>query len=705
MRTITVENQQVDIYNIYDFPYNLLRNLPIVEKKNKRYLNIINTFDIETTNFTKEECNVVENDFAFMYVWQACFNGIVVMGRTWEEYIQFINNVKETVNIGKKKEITVIVYIHNLSFEFQFMRNFFHVDNIFATEKRKLLYAVMDDIEYRCSYRLTNMSLDKFTQKTKGVTFIKQDGEDFDYKVKRYPTTELTEKELGYCVCDVLGLWQGLCTFLEEDNLATIPLTSTGFVRRDYREACLQYPGYRNEMLSKRLNEHTYLLCREASRGAISGANHLYVDETIEDVDSQDIKSSYPFQMATKYFPKGKFIKFDCHNHDSKFQKLLDNKCCLIVWSCRNLKLKKWACIPYISKAKCRAIEDFQCGNGKVYSAKRIGMCCTEIDYKIIMEKYYCEDIVIHEIWACDRGMLPYPFRKHLMDMFQKKTDLEDGDKFMYNKYKNKINASFGMMLTDILHEEIEYVLDDEECWKSNEITDIESALDTYYKNKNSFLNYQDGVWVLAHARSDLVKGMNVTKEFTIQCDTDSVKSEGSFQEGFDEINKKIMEKAESYDIKPYAYKNGKKVYLGIWEHEGKPGEYTYKYFRTLGAKKYCNTDENGHLVPTVAGLNKGAGWWIEHEGGLDYFTNGSIFPAYVEGKKVSGRTCAYYYDRNDVITVSVCGHKIVMGSSVCIRDIEYTLGMTSEWMMLALEGKGDRFAPTQFGAFKGWLE
>ena len=51
------------------------------------YYNIPCSFDIETTSFIDE----FGNKSATMYVWQLGLNGCVIVGRTWDEYIQVIN--------------------------------------------------------------------------------------------------------------------------------------------------------------------------------------------------------------------------------------------------------------------------------------------------------------------------------------------------------------------------------------------------------------------------------------------------------------------------------------------------------------------------------------------------------------------------------------------------------------------------------------
>lgn len=698
MKTICVENQQVDIYDIHDFPYDKIDFSSTVENKKERYANVVATFDIETTTIKESECKFFKRDFGFMYIWQFYIEGYCCMGRYWDEYVEFIEKLTTRL-FGKR----LVIWVHNLPFEFQFMRNYFKWSEVFAMDRREVVRAVSGYCEYRCSYKLTNMGLEKFLQKTKGVTFIKQSGKKFNYRKKRFATTELTEDELGYCFCDVAGLFQGIKTLLEDDDLCSIPMTSTGYVRREFRERCLENPAYKQHMRKIALDSITYTLCREASRGAIAGSNHLHTNRTIPEVDSFDIKSSYPYQMATKYYPQSRFIRYQAKYGTEKFETLLNTMCCIIVWECKDLRLKHWESIPYISKAKCRAVEGCRTANGKVYLSKRIGMCCTELDFQIIREHYRFDpdSVVIHELWCAQRGMLAKPFREYLMYMFQQKTNLEDGDPYLYAKYKNKINASFGMMLTDILNPTIEFNNKGtkvDEVWTKEEIVDIDKELLSYYKNRGSFLSYQHGVWVLAHGRDDLVKGMNIVGDDIVQVDTDSVKACDDYTEEFELLNQKIIDNAENFDVKPYSIKNGEKHYLGVWEHEGREGCVTYEEFRTLGAKKYAVVEDN-KITTTVSGLSKSAGKWFDTNGGLDSFKPGTIVPC-----EESGRTSSIYNDLVEPVTIVCCGELVNLGSNIAINDVEYTLGITSEWLLMILDGEASSDAMlVSDGAFKGW--
>ena len=249
-----IGEEVITVYDYESFPYNKFCNCSIIEQGKRKCFDVIATFDIETTTILDE--SILGIPFGFMYVWQFCIEGFICMGRTWEEYGDFLLALQNAM--GFDEFCPLVIWVHNLQFEFQFMRNFFEVYKIFATDKRNVIRAEMEGCEYRCSYRLTNMGLEKATQKTKNVKHFKLSGKDFDYTVKRYPDTELTNAEYGYCIYDVLGLYEVIKEYLEDETLLSIPMTSTGYVRRDYRKVVQKKK--RNDIIfkEKALTEYTY---------------------------------------------------------------------------------------------------------------------------------------------------------------------------------------------------------------------------------------------------------------------------------------------------------------------------------------------------------------------------------------------------------------------------------------------------------------
>ena len=221
----------------------LLRN-PVGNpgKRDKpRYLDIVTAFDIEATRLPDIEQ-------AFMYVWQWQIGNVLVMGRTWEEFIRLCKELALFIDKGFGSRARMVVWVHNLSYEFSFLKGIysFRQEDVFCVESRKVIKCTMfDRFEFRDSYIHSNMSLDQFAKKM-GCKTLKLTG-TFDYDKIRYPWTSLDPDELAYCKHDVIALVEAITNEMkvDGDDLRTIPLTSTGYVRREAREAMRSRPGFR----------------------------------------------------------------------------------------------------------------------------------------------------------------------------------------------------------------------------------------------------------------------------------------------------------------------------------------------------------------------------------------------------------------------------------------------------------------------------
>ena len=65
-----------------------------------------------------------------------------------------------------------------------------------------------------------------------------------DYNILRHSCTPLTDKELLYCVNDIKVVMAYIQEQIEtEGKIYKIPLTNTGYVRRDIKEECLYTDG------------------------------------------------------------------------------------------------------------------------------------------------------------------------------------------------------------------------------------------------------------------------------------------------------------------------------------------------------------------------------------------------------------------------------------------------------------------------------
>lgn len=659
------------IYTVDTFPYEKIKDYPVVKRRpgnqgtrqtKFKYLDVLTAFDIETTNdFTDPE------PVAYMYIWQYQFGEYTVIGRSWEEWLKYLDLVKEQL----PDNVKVVIYVHNLSFEFTFLKGVYPFDQeeVFATEPRKVLKCTMfDTFEYRCSYFLTNMSLDEFTHKM-GVSDAKIRG--FDYSVLRYPWSDLTEEELLYCISDVKGLVQALRIQFETDgdNLYTVPLTSTGYVRRDVRKAMR---SYNKQDLKEQLPDYeVFRMLREAFRGGNTHANRYYSDLIIPDVKSYDRVSSYPDVQLNHRFPLSPWIhedpeKLDC---DRAMRKIIKHgRACLMRVAFENIQLRDplFGC-PYLPKAKCRTVLNGDFDNGRILSADYLETTLTDVDFRIVMEQYDFRYITFIDFYHSRYGLLPKQLRNTIMSYFQSKTDLKGvaGQEVYYMKVKNKLNSIYGMSVQSPVKQSIDYIDDDfvERIEPESELLDK--------SNKKAFQNYAWGVWTTAWARWELEQAIKLAGNGFVYCDTDSVKYIGDVD--FSEYNNNHMElskKNEAFASDP----EGNEHYLGVYEFDG-----DYKNFITMGAKKYAYEYRDGSIGITVAGVAKTKGGEeLAAAGGLKEFKDGFVF-------REAGGTESLYNDipygkGYDIIRE---GKRIHITSYVVIKESEYTLGITGEYRQL----------------------
>ena len=650
--------------------------------KKESILDIIAAFDIETTALLDIEQSI-------MYIWQFQLGPeTTVYGRTWESFRAFIDNVEACILDDTK----MIVFVHNLSYEFQFLRNVWEwePDDVFAVKSRKVLYARHGKIEFRCSYLQTNMSLAEFTEKMK-VKHQKLSGEEFDYDKQRYPWTPLTERELEYCFNDVIGLVEAIQVEMEADgdNLYTLPFTSTGYVRRDAKAAMRKTPrGYVDGLLP---DLDTYLALKEAFRGGNTHANRYYVGDIIKNVKSADRSSSYPDIQCNMKFPVSAFY----HSGHISPEELDDliyrrEKAVLFRAAFKGLRLRnvRWGC-PYISKSKCRNIVDGRFDNGRILDCEYMETTITDVDYTIIKSEYEWDGIYVADSWHARYGKLPQALINCTIDYYIKKTSLKDvdGQEVFYTKAKNKLNAVYGCSAQDPA--KVRLIFDpqspelfraklSDETMKEPTRADIEELLKEY--RKRAVMPYQWGVWITAWARYRLEEGIQKAQEleekgkgFFIYCDTDSVKYCGDIDWG--PYNAQL--RADSLESGAWADDpKGERHFMGVYEADG-----LYLEFKTLGAKKYAYVETNKktgepELHITIAGVGKKKGAKeLKRAGGLKAMEPCFTF---TEG----GGTESVYNDRAYGY-YEIDGRQVFIGPNLYIKPSTYTLSLTAEYYQL----------------------
>lgn len=637
------------VYTVYNMPEMFY---DFYDENNRKisYAKDFLTFDIETTTINK--------DLNFMYIWMfSVSNKYIVYGRTWDEFEIFIDKLFSTLDDNER----IICYVHNLSYEFQYLRGIhnFTKNDVFIMQSRKILKAIWDKIEFRCSYFLSNMSLSAWCHKL-NVEEKKRSGEEFDYRKIRYPWTEISYEEYEYCFVDVISLYQCVekALKLENDDLLTIPLTSTGYVRRDCKSALKRKRGYLHSIFP---DKEQMLLLRQAFRGGNCHLSRFYCGLLINDVYSYDRQSSYPDNINNDIYPISKFVKES--PTQLKLNSLIKSNRPILVSLClADIELKeKWWGFPYIPIAKSRSIKNAIKDNGRILSADYLEITLTDIDYKIICQEYNFKIVEIKSLYSSVYGILPKELRVTMLEYYKYKTELKGvkGKEELYTKSKNKLNAIYGMMVQNpikenIIYDDFEFCIDEEDT--------LEMKMAKY--QKDGFLPYQWGVWTTAWSRWRLEEGLRIAGESAVYCDTDSVKCVKEIN--FDEFNSARIARDELTDgcaIDP----RGKIQYLGIFDYEGK-----YDKFVSLGAKKYV-VEIDGKLTITIAGVGKIAGGKeLEELGGIECFNTGLIFRA--------GAAMEWRYNDDLTHTITIDGQKIVVTPNVATTPSTYEVSMSRDY-------------------------
>lgn len=629
-------------------------------RKKVYYKDVICAFDIETTRLADVEQSI-------MYIWMLhIHNHVTIIGRTWEELKNLFLQIKEEL-----QENTLCIFVHNLSYEFQFLRAIYDFlpEEVFAVDSRKVLRCSMFDnkIEFRCSYLHTNMSLAEYTNKM-DVEHKKLDGEEFDYTKERYPWTPLTEKEIAYCIHDVVGLCEALEKEMkiDGDNLYTLPLTSTGYVRRDAKQAMRKiHPAFVKNQLP---DLYTYEMLREAFRGGDTHANRFYSGRIIKNVKSADRSSSYPDVLCNCQFPVSPFFHAGRVSYNTLLNMVVVRKKAVIMRvAISKLRLHNdlWGA-PYLSKDKCRRIEKGAFDNGRILSAEYLETTITDVDFKIILDQYDFDDLCAFDVSYARYGKLPKSLIDTVIAYYKAKTELKNvpGQEIYYMKSKNKLNSIYGMMAQNPVKQDIVY---NSGVWSTANDPEAEILAES---NRKAFLCYQWGVWCTAWARFRLQEGIKLAGENFVYCDTDSVKYIGSIDwTAYNKQREKDSKASGAYATDP----NGIMHYMGVYEADGE-----YAEFKTLGAKKYAyNYELGGETYVTIAGVTKKKGGKeLDENGGLKAFSPGFTFIK-------AGGTEAIYNDDPEIKSIVRDGKQINITPNIVIKDSTYTLGITAEYASL----------------------
>lgn len=644
-----------------------LPDFSTVVRKKRKYADIPMSFDIETSSFFIRDGKAFSNEeyldstranpkcetdyvkCGLCYVWQFAIGlDEVFYGRTLAQFAEFLDVLSD-----KLYDCRAIIFVHNLSYEFQFIRKFFDWKVVFALDNRKVMFAETDNFDFRCSYLLSAKSLAGVSKEIAGVypQYGKRIG-DLDYSLARHEETPLTQEELGYCEMDVLTVNAYILTQTEiYGDVTKLPYTNTGRVRKLCRNNCFKDKRYRLFIHDLNVSPLEFKMCRVAFQGGYVHANPLYSSTIQRNVSSYDFTSSYPYVMLSEKYPMSTALEYPKDKITQEvFNKYCEKYLAIVAVTLKDLKVKP-SLMPIISSSKCVVLKGAKYDNGKVWSAKEVQTVVTNIEYENILKFYDVKEVKLGKCYFYKADFLPKPYIETILDLYEAKTKLKDYKgrddeetlqiEREYMLKKNMLNSLYGMMVFNPIKDNWVY----QEEWErvSREIND--ETVEEMNGDNSRFTFYLWGVFVTTYARNNLFTALLEMKDDFVYSDTDSVKvlnhdkHSDYFQRYDGEVVDKLLKMCKTLEIdfercKPKNVK-GKEKLIGVWDYEG-----DYTRFKTLGAKRYL-TEKDGKLDFTVSGINKRKAlpYLMErcngNDGVFEYFNDKMYLPREYTGKSI----------------------------------------------------------------------
>ena len=628
------------MYPIYrynkELVYSLLNRGLFPGKKYRINRDII-TFDTEAYT--------IDADTVITYLWTACINGTVIYGRTPEECKDFFDTIRTCPD-------KFFVWVHNLAYDFPYLDDVLGgVEVLLAPKPHKVIIAKFDNIEFRCTYALSNSKLEVVAKMYNTQT---QKTHDLDHSKPRHYDTPLTDKELEYATNDAkiveeyISIISGMIGRFDK-----IPWTFTGLTRLDYRRRIWErvggYPRLtRDNYITNNIKTaEDYDNIRLAYKGPYLYVNDNLVNYTFkarngEKVVMADIGSDYPYQMFVNNFP----LSIKRYNGTTKELSILlrqankEGRPWLARFYFEYIKLKDDG-IPTISEKWITTKRESKHNvfiNNKVMYCKNLYITLTGQDFMNLDDNYEFKTLAIKDLYIGNGNPLPIDLLSIIREDYALKSILAQGAEKELTKAR--INSLSGMCGYDVTRSNAQYV---EDSWEYDEdlkydLEIVQKILDSHNKkptpvanyldDKFPYLLYQWAPFITAYARRDLCKlNKIVGADHIISNDTDCQVAVFYSDEEYEEYKRILSERDKQVDANiSQMCKRINKKHRTEWDIEDftpidydstlghMPIKHEFYMFKILKSKcyLYCelvniNGEDYHYIEPVVSGGDKQA--------------------------------------------------------------------------------------------------
>lgn len=638
---------------------------------------VICAFDTETTGVIDEQ-----HKASYVYVWSfdVYSNGVhhTLIERDINKLPELLRLLEFVITKkSKRKNVSVLVGVHNLPYDFTFISKILLIDRLFAKSKRQPLMFDSGIFHFVDTLAISGMSLQK-TAKAYART-QKMTG-DLDYSIVRNTKTPLTRKEERYCFNDVKVVTEYLEYLLMTYGVyGFFPTTKTSICRRALKDSFRrEYPNkdraeevkdwIMSDLFPPTMQEYDCLI-RWLFRGGYVHSNASKTGYVLESMKSKDYESSYPAWMAYENFPMSKPEKVKPDEYESVIKSGVQ---WYGVFTFDNITSTTQHSVE--SKHKCISVLNPIIDNGRIKQAEKLTVMLADLDCAIYKKFYKWDSVSCETLFRFPvSGKLPKYVINPLFNAYTEKTRLKNAG-LDYKEQKAIVNSFYGMMVTTIPSENITYT--DE--WGTEPMND-EKRRDYA---RSTLLSPYWGIYTTAWARYHLlVDVFYKIGNDVVYGDTDSSKylNPEKHEYIFEKFNKKMAKRRykfcteNGFDIKLMGH-------LGELTDDG-----TIVKFKTLGAKRYLVLDDHGNLECTVAGLPKKAFNRYLHQNKVCDIKE--VFDCFDFGLKIKNCKNAHAYVDNvtDIITdFNGVSEEMHSGSACVIYPIDFEMKETDYTEFLA---------------------
>ena len=681
------------VYSGYEINKDINRNSYIRKGKSAFF----NTSYICADTETSWNHNVL-NPVCWIYQWAFTFDNGLYYGRT---PVEFVNKIAEICEIQKTdSEHKLICFFHNLPYDFSYLVLF--LKEKFSDPIKILAHAPRKpfSVEYgnglilRCSYKLSNDSLDRWSKKldTKHKKLVGK----IDYEKIRTQTAPLYKKDWEYMFRDVIVLDECIQKQLElySDTIVTMPLTSTGYIRRVLKKKFDEHEkGVENKnrhlFKDSALNPITYNAHNMEFAGGISQGNiNMRGKKQVGRIRHRDFDSHYPSRLRVKRYSRDKYALFTEATTIEALQPYKEEYSILCEVYIQDLYLKSnEITLPYLQKSHVlRYISEgfrYLDNNGRMVAFQGISKVYVYIEEVELVRRQYNGKILINKTYASVKDFLPKWFTDVIDSSYIGKNSLKEEIEYLESenvnrdiifnkktdlmKKKNLLNGMYGVAATNPVR--VEYILSGN-TWKTEKtnVEDIEAKLKKFYNSRNSFMRFQWGTECTKNARLELMEFVEcIGYENFIYSDTDSI-----FYYSTDEIEQRI--EALNEKKKQKAMQNGAFVTLPNgtiknYDRFALENE-DIKEFKFLHSKCYAYVTEDDKLHCTIAGVVAKCGKTYRED---ELKTIDNLRSKFVFNK--CGGTKAKYLDSEimDYNNNITCGGCIITKTTKTLKEDDYS--------------------------------